>query len=1237
MDVKIKSMAQKRARHYPETKTVIAVSMIVFGIVSAFCLIVLWPQQFIVTMFNSRLAHRLIIDDQDYYTCSKDYQNFVISEPDSSYNMVSFYLFTVLNGADVIEKGYEPKVEEKGPFAFVKNSYKYDIYFDPVDSQTVTFKEYSFLTEVTNPNDCVAMYYRMEKNYLESNPCADGACECKSSTNTSVTVINPLFLKVMWHDTPFELLAHYSMESFRNVKSILDEPFTEAVKASLVPNALKEVYQFRLYMQSLKLIDASISSLINQQGFTLKQITTQTTIYSQCGLSSYGISTCPFTPYSLYLQQQASNASIKIYPPLTNFFNVSYPFSILNQTNFAQWIAITWYHGFIEFNSVRGFTTIDKSEIAVMLANVQQNYGESVFGTSVFSKTQTIALSTAIRAMAKFISQQYINQVPLPTALVALVRKEWQYTSQKVICSPTNIYCTWQYGYMRKYENSTKIVNNDLMAAIIDLSTILNTNPNNVYQDSNAAPFYNAYLYCSKVLPANASFKLQCTDLDETFNDALENQPAALWAAEHGISTVNFPAVVSTYLRNNASYRESYFSLSCNISTLIQRVYREQTEFHDQYVIRYINKFKDPKLIYNFTVGNWSDLGIAQWAGGFITQAIMNVRTISHVYRNGMWRIGDSKYYDLIMEYSSWAVIQGYPQAWLYSIPDARLLLDTLARNDQVGVDFRRHIMYLGSSFIGDDTVLVNEIGRKGEVTFMTEVNFADFTCPGTITEEACELLNVNFTSSTEECAFIESLYKLCTREQLFNDNLWVNDTSCVSFETTTSAPTTGIPCNEGFIYGHSHPYTKSRGNIIYTMIYAFTLYTTLSAGLWCESIPTCDYSFGGMFTTATAKKLLFEGYTEPSILKYYDLKYSLQYGMSIECVNEPYDECGVKSFSCDKHGIKMKFPHYDKTTNEIVTGKTHDFVMNYGETPNDEYFAEHIMYNRVTNEMLWPFARNSSLAVHSQNEIAKYSEGNDTYNRYIPRSSALYDQYNPPTAVVKILNPFWQGYAAWNSNQTEFLKYYQCLSRFLNGKPNLFNSCNTVLYTGRDTLNKSLTLKYYRGNDTIYPFGSEGNSINVNSSLYGNQFPMYEWAGFFSYPYTYDGLVQGVDFYTFTNPYSFSDLSFLHLTLSQETLIYQFERVLPLTLPLDTGTVSYPVPKEFKVTIRRFVEDAKTWQYYKTMGVPNDSYGLSYEIPIGMADLTRFADFPVFAGMTTKLFSDLFIFTRSSYSFFSN
>jgi hypothetical protein len=398
-------------------------------------------------------------------------------------------------------------------------------------------------------------------------------------------------------------------------------------------------------------------------------------------------------------------------------------------------------------------------------------------------------------------------------------------------------------------------------------------------------------------------------------------------------------------------------------------------------------------------------------------------------------------------------------------------------------------------------------------------------------------------------------------------------------------------------------------------MLYALTLETSIQAGLWCQATSGCDFTYGGMFTTTTVQKVLFNGYTEPSIMRYYDLKFSVEANVDFECVNDPYDYCGFKNYKCDEGGLKIKYPITNSSNNyspyTLTTGddaaKIHynEYIMKYGQTQVDEYFAEYLIYNLATNKMLWPDAMDATVAQESQAEIAIYSN----YNYTTTTGQHMKNQ----NMIVKMLNPFWQAYAGWDRNDTDFLKYYKCQNRVLNGPPGLFQSCENSVYTGRDYLNHTLNLKMYHGNDTIYQFADSNNTVTVNGTVMANQFPMYLWDGFVSYPYTYAGREKGVDYATFRLPDIYSKMSHVHYTLSQSSLLYSFQREIAVTMPLPTRHISSYAPVQNSYGTRRFVEDKFTWRPYEIMGTPKDSYGQAHKIPIGMANLERFAGFPIY------------------------
>ena len=741
-----------------------------FGACACFTLVMIWPQSYLINVFNSKLAYQLILDVEDYFTCDNSYVQFVVDEPDSSYSMFTFFVFNVTNCADVLQRGNKPNMLETGPYGFVKYTYKYEISFDdPVQSTTVTFKEYSTLQEITHPDACEKMYFRMDRDLLEQTPCSGDECKCKSY-DSLVTVVNPLMLKTLWQDSPDQLIGHYSVDVFENIKTVLEDPFTEAVRAHLVSYALKEVFMFRTQMQLGPLITDTIHSLL--LNYTLDEIANTAIAPLTCGLAKYGITNCPFKPYASLETAKKPDLNATDYPSIAPLINSTYNISLLSTDyGLPRFVMLMWHLGDVQFNTLLGYTMITTAQINEVYDLYVDTLASASFGAD-YSSNQLEGAKRMLAAFSNYISLFYMRD--FASVLSTLVYDEYLNGYAQVPCSPLGLKCTWQWGYLKHYENNTLEVSTTLALQLVDTTTIVSTNPVSIYKDLNAPKWYNSFLYCRDVRDGNASADLSCTDLSTTFEDALISRPAGLWGKDTGISTNNLTYLWIEYAKLDDVTKLTYVNLSCSLSYLIHQVYREATDFHDQYVVSYLNKYKDPDFHFNFTVGNWSDMGVAQWAGGFITQAIVKVRSTNMVVRDGMWRIGKDIYYDNLMEYSSWAVLQGYPQAWIYSVDDARTLLHALARRDATGVALRSHIVRQGTTFFGEGKIIAGGVGALGDVTFTQEANANSFICDGD-NEEACRLLNIFYNSSAALCTEIEGLYDTCLNQYNFQNNKCTN------------------------------------------------------------------------------------------------------------------------------------------------------------------------------------------------------------------------------------------------------------------------------------------------------------------------------------------------------------------------------------------------------------------------------------------------------------------------------
>lgn len=390
---------------------------------------------------------------------------------------------------------------------------------------------------------------------------------------------------------------------------------------------------------------------------------------------------------------------------------------------------------------------------------------------------------------------------------------------------------------------------------------------------------------------------------------------------------------------------------------------------------------------------------------------------------------------------------------------------------------------------------------------------------------------------------------------------------------TSTSS---GIQCDAYAVYGHPHPYNKTIGNIVYEMMYQYTLDLALKNGLWCRSYDKCNFDYGGLFRTTTVNAVLFEGYTDASVLQYLNLKHS-QDGVSFYCTSNPLI-CGKRSLYCTDNRVTMLLPN----------GKS--FNLDYRTTPKDEFFAPFFEIS-LQGDLLWRYSMNPVVAARSMRRAASEK-------------------------VIKVTNPFWAAHPAWNSNDTEFNKYLQCQKRQFSGPPYLFNSCLTSLKTGMKRVNESLQMIVFHGNKSINHFLS-GMPMAVNGSSDRLQYPMELWGGFPQYPYNIFGVKSNYSHQTDLSV--FDKVHALRFDLTQASLRFSFQRDIPVQFPLSTSFHSGYTGTNYttqEITMsRRFVEDSTTWNNLRQLGRPRDSYGMPYKIPVGMASMERIAGFPMYLG----------------------
>ena len=118
------------------------------------------------------------------------------------------------------------------------HSYKYEVLFEPEGSTSISFKEYNIL-KASPAKACERMFFRMDKDLLiDGNPCEARDCTCQD-TSDYVTIINPLYAKVLKEKTSNSMISQYAVDIFSTMKKLLEVDFVESVKALFDTNWAK--------------------------------------------------------------------------------------------------------------------------------------------------------------------------------------------------------------------------------------------------------------------------------------------------------------------------------------------------------------------------------------------------------------------------------------------------------------------------------------------------------------------------------------------------------------------------------------------------------------------------------------------------------------------------------------------------------------------------------------------------------------------------------------------------------------------------------------------------------------------------------------------------------------------------------------------------------------------------------------------------------------------------------------
>jgi len=127
----------------------------------------------------------------------------------------------VTNTENFIEFGYKPRLQEMGPYAYVRQAYKYDIEWSK-NSNRVTYKEWWYLESVQSSETCRLMFFQQGLGeYNEHTRDHPTGCALDS---TEVTILNPKFMALQDRWTIQGIFGELSQSVFANIRDAMVSP-----------------------------------------------------------------------------------------------------------------------------------------------------------------------------------------------------------------------------------------------------------------------------------------------------------------------------------------------------------------------------------------------------------------------------------------------------------------------------------------------------------------------------------------------------------------------------------------------------------------------------------------------------------------------------------------------------------------------------------------------------------------------------------------------------------------------------------------------------------------------------------------------------------------------------------------------------------------------------------------------------------------------------------------------------
>lgn len=785
--------------------------------------------------------------------------------------------------------------------------------------------------------------------------------------------------------------------------------------------------------------------------------------------------------------------------------------------------------------------------------------------------------------------------------------------------------------------------------------------------DENRINYWAAWSY------ANLTMAGHNTDCENYFDNFFAGAKTAVLALSDrsGVSRSrgNGTAVIQGVKVPMPTAKYQYFqALASAIGAYLYEGWA-QSAYMEHYVITWFNDNFHEGV--KFTKETINEMGYAQFAGSYVTEYMFGpgAPSVRNLDYTAWWAFAPPEFQTFFfMEFKPNAIVEGYPYMNM-SFYHGKTLLKLLSTNAEDANAFREFLLYTHTTYHCDapefvqymcDNSLVNNEDlyckatqetfipfyaktgsscNPGDNYYIEQHVFANFSWNSpfnpinvdaikyeTVTRQQLEalldFLNRPLYSTTENCEALDQIAYQCTSvdDDKTDSVVWL--TNCDEFVTQMEDSAFGLYCTStgvGLAY-NSHPFPMKRANVLAKMIQTLAYNHVLRYGRYfCKTPGDCDFKKGGVYTTRTARELLFSGYVDPIAMKVLneDLYHK---NISLECVNKSTvaktDFCyPIDNIECTDEGFNILY-HGNTSWNDTKTIANEDLKETITRNGTGENATIIKTVSRTgENAAQWYSTFLEINGIKFRNPAFAYYQG-------MLWNGMDFATGNNDTLAYKLRPPANSEFVKWQKSRS-------CGMAKFGGEEGRFESCETTVNTGRVELNRINEFIQYHGNTTFYnshEYGMDG-GFNLTGTGYFQYAPKL-WEGFANY-------ADGLFFYWFR----------------AEGLEYNYEPTIPMVVPeellnfemtrVGSRTVIWPPRMQMfennnsaelnlrtiKYSVREFGDAGGGADWQEAADRAGRSYkdllGMPYTIPKGMSSLELLTDMPLFVGTPHRKFSN--------------